>query len=424
LSSKIVIIENKVAILKIVIDICFIICYNVYMRYNPTSILSTYDALAALNNNFEEIAAVLDDLLSRSGSGTNSMTAALDMNHHNVQNVQDASNPTDAVNLSQVNTLISTLTGISNTLAGFAAGNQTAVSGVSAKVNWKRDDATTLVQSFGSLWSNPILIDHGIAHTFTTADGLLAGSPAVSFLSAANNNGTAADGVGHMAIGQVSATGKRAFAGNDIAFSSGGVSGYDLIGREIDINPQAGTTPNSCVGLAINFSTMECPGEAIYIEGIFGGFASTGIRVGKLNATTGAGIYGTGAMGCLVDSSTGTYGQDAVVLSNTHKIRFKGTGSVHAKLYVDSSNFYHIVTPSAGAVFNDSTDTINLVAITNNSGNGRLNVAGSAGEIEINGTKVVGVRQTGTAANATDLATAITLVNDLKAKLIIHGLII
>lgn len=31
--------------------------------------------------------------------------------------------------------------------------------------------------------------------------------------------------------------------------------------------------------------------------------------------------------------------------------------------------------------------------------------------------------QTGTAANATDLATAITLVNDLKAKLVTLGLI-
>lgn len=40
-----------------------------------------------------------------------------------------------------------------------------------------------------------------------------------------------------------------------------------------------------------------------------------------------------------------------------------------------------------------------------------------------NGLQVVGARQTGTPADATDLATALTLVNALKAKLIAHGLI-
>lgn len=43
--------------------------------------------------------------------------------------------------------------------------------------------------------------------------------------------------------------------------------------------------------------------------------------------------------------------------------------------------------------------------------------------IKVNGNQVVSDRQTGTAATATDLATAITLVNDLRTKLIAHGLI-
>ncbi|HEU5067477.1 MAG TPA: glycosyl hydrolase family 28-related protein [Sphingomicrobium sp.] len=43
--------------------------------------------------------------------------------------------------------------------------------------------------------------------------------------------------------------------------------------------------------------------------------------------------------------------------------------------------------------------------------------------ISISGTQVVGAQQTGTAADATDLASAIALVNDLKAKLVAHGLI-
>jgi hypothetical protein len=42
---------------------------------------------------------------------------------------------------------------------------------------------------------------------------------------------------------------------------------------------------------------------------------------------------------------------------------------------------------------------------------------------KVSGTQVVGLRQTGTPADATDLASAIALINDLKAKLIAHGLI-
>jgi hypothetical protein len=41
----------------------------------------------------------------------------------------------------------------------------------------------------------------------------------------------------------------------------------------------------------------------------------------------------------------------------------------------------------------------------------------------VNGLQVITARQTGTVANATDLASAIALANDLKAKLITHGLI-
>jgi hypothetical protein len=43
--------------------------------------------------------------------------------------------------------------------------------------------------------------------------------------------------------------------------------------------------------------------------------------------------------------------------------------------------------------------------------------------IAINNVQVVGARQSGTPADASDLATAITLVNSLKAKLMAHGLI-
>jgi hypothetical protein len=43
--------------------------------------------------------------------------------------------------------------------------------------------------------------------------------------------------------------------------------------------------------------------------------------------------------------------------------------------------------------------------------------------LKVNGTQVVSERQTGAPPDATDLASAIALVNDLKGKLIAHGLI-
>jgi hypothetical protein len=48
---------------------------------------------------------------------------------------------------------------------------------------------------------------------------------------------------------------------------------------------------------------------------------------------------------------------------------------------------------------------------------------GAGKTLTVGGQQVVGARQSGTPADATDLATALTLVNSLKAKLIAHGLI-
>jgi hypothetical protein len=63
-------------------------------------------------------------------------------------------------------------------------------------------------------------------------------------------------------------------------------------------------------------------------------------------------------------------------------------------------------------------------------GNGSYLLMSAAGEalvngtgLSVNGNHVVGPRQTGTPPDATDLASALTLVNALKAKLVAHGLI-
>ncbi|HSW91800.1 MAG TPA: glycosyl hydrolase family 28-related protein [Candidatus Saccharimonadales bacterium] len=97
--------------------------------------------------------------------------------------------------------------------------------------------------------------------------------------------------------------------------------------------------------------------------------------------------------------------------------RMKGDGNL--------ANGLEILAGSAAAYF--SADTIvhrnaaQSVTYGTWSGGG-LNL-GSGKTLSVNGTQVVTSRQTGTPADATDLASALTLVNALKAKLITHGLI-
>lgn len=51
------------------------------------------------------------------------------------------------------------------------------------------------------------------------------------------------------------------------------------------------------------------------------------------------------------------------------------------------------------------------------------NAAGAAGELQVAGTKVIGARGSALPADATDLASAIALVNAMKARLVAHGLV-
>ena len=81
-------------------------------KFIPNSILSAYAAITNLNGNFTTIADLFDRVLFRDGTSPNSMSADIDMNHYNVQNVADAVTDTDAPNLGQVSTMINNITGI------------------------------------------------------------------------------------------------------------------------------------------------------------------------------------------------------------------------------------------------------------------------------------------------------------------------
>ena len=74
-------------------------------RLTPTSIQSTYSAIAALNSNFDDIADLFEICLFRDGSAPNAMNANLDMNHNRIENVGDPVNMTDAIRLQDIQDL-------------------------------------------------------------------------------------------------------------------------------------------------------------------------------------------------------------------------------------------------------------------------------------------------------------------------------
>lgn len=156
------------------------------------------------------------------------------------------------------------------------------------------------------------------------------------------------------------------FGANFIARNNSGVTGSKLVGCELDVEFAAGTTAaTGTAGLYINIFSAASAGPVIQTGSHVGGSWTNGIVLGGLEASISAGISPSAGdvMGALVNSGTCTYGLDAFVLSNTHKLRLSGTASEHAKLYVDGSNFFHIVGGSAGTVYRDKTDTVSLVTV-------------------------------------------------------------
>jgi hypothetical protein len=82
---------------------------NKLSKFTPTAIEAAYASLSKLNENFENIEDAIENTLSRDGTAPNAMGAPLDMNHFKIQNVGDGVNPSDGVNLSQVEDLLSTI---------------------------------------------------------------------------------------------------------------------------------------------------------------------------------------------------------------------------------------------------------------------------------------------------------------------------
>lgn len=70
--------------------------------YEPTSIQSSYAAMSALNNNFDEISDLFESVMFRDGRNPVGMTAPLDLNANRLVNVADGVANSDGVNLRQL----------------------------------------------------------------------------------------------------------------------------------------------------------------------------------------------------------------------------------------------------------------------------------------------------------------------------------
>ena len=273
----------------------------------------------------------------------------------------------------------------------FTRGRSTANPPSQASIAWLREPTVPTYPSegLGGLWSDKVYWDHTISAEFDANNAPVNSpqvSPAVTLMLAAHNKGSDATVCTLQTICGVHASGKSATGVNFISYSGPSLTNVIMKGLEIDIQPDATTTIANAFGIALNAFTKNIPGDAIYIEGVFGGTWQSGVRIGHLDSSIGAGIYaGSGSqMGTLVDSASGTFGQDAICLSNTHKIRFRGTASAHAKQYAHSDNTLRIVGGSAGIAIRNNADSSATLSIGDGAlGNYASDAAAATGGVAI-----------------------------------------
>lgn len=230
---------------------------------------------------------------------------------------------------------------------------------------------------------NGVLVAKGFDSTNNSAVAETA--PNTALFVCAKGAGTNNDVVAILADSVLTVSNGYAFGANFIARNNSGITGSKLVGCEIDVEFAAGTTAAAgTAGLYLNIFNAASAGPAIQTGSHVGGSWTNGIILDGLEATISAGLApNSGAsMGALFNTGTCTYGLDAGIFSNTHKLRFSGTGSVHAKLYVDGSNFFHIVGGAAGTVYRDKTDSTSLVTLADD---GTI-TTGTASQLKVTGT--------------------------------------
>lgn len=250
------------------------------------------------------------------------------------------------------------------------AGPAAPVSGISQAVDWLLGTAAAKLKLIAGagLWAGKVYSGLGIARIFNSSNNsaVAATAPNAALYVYAENAGTNNDVVAILGDANVSVAGKTGFGANFIARNEAGVNGAKLVGCEVDVEFAAATTAGAgSAGLYINIFSAASAGPAIQTGAHVGGTWTNGLVLAGLEATISAGVAPSAGdvMGALINSGVCTYGLDAIVLSNTHKLRFSGTASAHGKIYMDGSNFLHIVGGTAGIALRDSTDSTSAATI-------------------------------------------------------------
>jgi hypothetical protein len=271
----------------------------------------------------------------------------------------------------------------------FTRGTSSAISSTQAAISWLRgpQNPTYPAESLAGLWSDTVTWDHVITAEFDATNapvGTPGAAPAATLMIAAHNKGSNTTVLSLQTICGVHANGKEGAGVNFITYCDAGLTNPVLKGNEIDVQPGAGSTGVTGFGLGIVAFSMEIGGDYIHLATNSGGFFSSGIRIDKLNASSGAGIYAAGPMGCLFNTNTGTFGQDAGIFSNTHAARFSGTASAHAKIYNSSGNILRLVGGSAGVSIRNNADSATTLAIGDGAlGNYANDAAASGGGVAV-----------------------------------------
>lgn len=283
-------------------------------------------------------------------------------------------------------------------------------------------------------------------HGIMTADATIGAD-------AAGGGGFAADGVGNASgvvgnrqgVGpgngvQGARLGSGAGAGVEARASS---TGECYAVRGIKQNPTAGTAGTGPAVFAINDSTN---GQAIYARSASANTDSNTVVLERLNGSSGtvsfarvpAGGARTALLKCTAShivpatASTGTFsimGHDTQINSNvTGSADVRGLNiAVNSTTGTDAYGMVAVVdgvnTTNYGLYVNAANGTTNYGLYV---AGGQSYFAGNvntATQYQVADTKVVGARGAALPADATDLATAITLVNAIKARMVEHGLV-
>lgn len=235
----------------------------------------------------------------------------------------------------------------------------------------------------------------------------------VALTKANNNDLTGSEGFGLWAYCDINPTG-------------GGLV-TEGVGLEIDMRNRGGNIPFNNVPLGAGSMQGDYRGLIVATADSSAGYCSHAIDVGAQSGSNG---WHTG-----LRLRVNGIAPSSIVGEDTCQMRVQGasvTGDRYGGISFDAGNLTYGIDLSAGAIFqNDraiNVATNQKIFLDGNAGFRNISYNGTnfnlaSMGLSINGIGVVGAQKPAVSADATDLATALTLINELKARLKSHGLI-